>query len=121
MQAEVLPVDESGRDLGGDGAEAQLQGRAVRDERRGQFSDAFLYWGSCGRSRLRGAGRERLDEQVGPVQVEAGAVVRRCRRRVGGYLVEQATPGYDAQVITGKASVRGVLQADIQLRDVRIR
>jgi glutaryl-CoA dehydrogenase len=40
--------------------------------------------------------------------------------KVGGYLVEKGTPGYEATVITGKASVRAVWQADIVLRDVRI-
>jgi glutaryl-CoA dehydrogenase len=40
--------------------------------------------------------------------------------RVGGYLVEKGTPGYEATVITGKGSVRAVWQADIVLRDVRI-
>ena len=40
--------------------------------------------------------------------------------RVGGYLVEKGTPGYEASVITGKGSVRAVWQADIVLRDVRI-
>jgi glutaryl-CoA dehydrogenase len=39
---------------------------------------------------------------------------------VGGYLVEKGTPGYAATVITGKASVRAVWQADIVLTDVRI-
>jgi glutaryl-CoA dehydrogenase len=40
--------------------------------------------------------------------------------QVGGYLVEKDTPGYTAQVITGKGSVRAVWQADIELVDVRI-
>src|ERR1700712_1868291 len=40
--------------------------------------------------------------------------------QVGGYLVEKGTPGYDAQIITGKGSVRAVWQADIELRDVRV-
>jgi glutaryl-CoA dehydrogenase len=40
--------------------------------------------------------------------------------KVGGYLVEKGTPGYDARVITGKGSVRAVWQADITLTDVRI-
>jgi glutaryl-CoA dehydrogenase len=40
--------------------------------------------------------------------------------RVGGYLVEKGTPGYEATVITGKGSVRAVWQADITLHDVRI-
>jgi glutaryl-CoA dehydrogenase len=40
--------------------------------------------------------------------------------KVGGYLVEKGTPGYSAEVITGKASVRAVWQADIDLRGVRI-
>ena len=53
---------------------------------------------------------------------------RRRRRRVGpgrgragqGYLVEKGTPGYDANVIEGKASLRAVWQADITLDDVRV-
>lgn len=40
--------------------------------------------------------------------------------QVGGYLVEKGTPGYEATVITGKASVRAVWQADITLTDVRV-
>jgi glutaryl-CoA dehydrogenase len=40
--------------------------------------------------------------------------------QVGGYLVEKGTPGYEAEVITGKGSVRAVWQADITMRDVRI-
>jgi glutaryl-CoA dehydrogenase len=40
--------------------------------------------------------------------------------RVGGYLVEKGTPGYEATVITGKGSVRAVWQADVVLTDVRI-
>lgn len=40
--------------------------------------------------------------------------------QVGGYLVEKGTPGYDAHVITGKASVRSVWQAEIDLVDARI-
>jgi len=40
--------------------------------------------------------------------------------RVGGYLVEKATPGVDARRIEGKASVRAVWQADIELTDVRV-
>jgi glutaryl-CoA dehydrogenase len=40
--------------------------------------------------------------------------------KVGGYLIEKGTPGYEASVITGKGSVRAVWQADIKLRDVRI-
>jgi glutaryl-CoA dehydrogenase len=40
--------------------------------------------------------------------------------KVGGYLIEKGTPGYDATVITGKLSVRAVWQADIELKDVRI-
>ena len=39
---------------------------------------------------------------------------------VGGYLVEKDTPGYQAEVITGKASVRAVWQAHITMDDVRI-
>ncbi|MCW2778749.1 MAG: Glutaryl-CoA dehydrogenase [Frankiales bacterium] len=40
--------------------------------------------------------------------------------KVGGYLVEKGTPGYEATVITGKLSVRAVWQADIVLTDVRV-
>jgi len=40
--------------------------------------------------------------------------------RVHGYLVEQSTPGYEARVITGKASLRSIHQARITLTDVRI-
>jgi glutaryl-CoA dehydrogenase len=39
---------------------------------------------------------------------------------VGGYLVERGTPGYNAQLITGKGSVRAVWQADIDLVDVHV-
>jgi glutaryl-CoA dehydrogenase len=39
---------------------------------------------------------------------------------VGGYVVEQGAPGYEATVITGKTSLRAVWQADIALRDVRV-
>lgn len=40
--------------------------------------------------------------------------------RVGCFLVPQDTPGYDAEVIIGKVSLRAIHQAHIQLRDVRI-
>jgi glutaryl-CoA dehydrogenase len=40
--------------------------------------------------------------------------------KVGGYLVEKGTPGYDARLIEGKGSVRAVWQADIRLTDVRV-
>jgi glutaryl-CoA dehydrogenase len=40
--------------------------------------------------------------------------------KVGGYLIEKGTPGFEATVITGKGSVRAVWQADLVLRDVRI-
>ncbi len=39
-------------------------------------------------------------------------------RQVKGFLVEQGTPGYDARVIAGKASLRALWQADIDLEDV---
>jgi glutaryl-CoA dehydrogenase len=39
---------------------------------------------------------------------------------VKGFLVEPPTPGYDAQVISGKAALRAVWQADIVLDDVRV-
>jgi glutaryl-CoA dehydrogenase len=40
--------------------------------------------------------------------------------KVGAYVVEAGTPGYKASVITGKASLRSVWQADIELRDVKV-
>jgi glutaryl-CoA dehydrogenase len=40
--------------------------------------------------------------------------------QVKGFLVEKGTPGYDAQKIEGKGSVRAVWQAQIELRDVRV-
>ncbi|MEA2305371.1 MAG: glutaryl-CoA dehydrogenase [Solirubrobacteraceae bacterium] len=40
--------------------------------------------------------------------------------KVGGYLVEKGTPGFDARKIEGKASLRSVWQADIELTDVRV-
>jgi glutaryl-CoA dehydrogenase len=39
---------------------------------------------------------------------------------VGGYLVEQGTPGYAATVMTGKTALRAVWQADIELTGVRV-
>ena len=39
---------------------------------------------------------------------------------VQGFLVEQGTPGYDAQVIEGKGSLRAIWQAHIILADVRV-
>jgi glutaryl-CoA dehydrogenase len=39
---------------------------------------------------------------------------------VGGFVVEKGTPGFDASVITGKASKRSVWQADITLDGVRV-
>src|SRR5207237_5348670 len=39
--------------------------------------------------------------------------------QVKGFLVEKGTPGYDARVIEGKASLRALWQADIDLADVR--
>jgi glutaryl-CoA dehydrogenase len=41
-------------------------------------------------------------------------------REVKGFLVEKGTPGYQAQVIEGKGSVRAVWQAQIELEDVRV-
>jgi glutaryl-CoA dehydrogenase len=41
-------------------------------------------------------------------------------RQVKGFLVEKGTPGYDARVIEGKASLRALWQADIDLTDVRV-
>lgn len=40
--------------------------------------------------------------------------------QVGGFVVEKGTPGFEAQVITGKNSKRAVWQADITLRNVRV-
>jgi len=40
--------------------------------------------------------------------------------QVGGFVVEKGTPGFEAQVITGKNSKRAVWQADIALRNVRV-
>jgi glutaryl-CoA dehydrogenase len=41
-------------------------------------------------------------------------------KQVKGFLVETDTPGYEARTIEGKASVRAVWQADIDLREVRV-
>jgi glutaryl-CoA dehydrogenase len=40
--------------------------------------------------------------------------------QVGGYVVERETAGYHATAIEGKAALRAVWQADIELRDVRV-
>lgn len=40
--------------------------------------------------------------------------------QVGGFIVEQATPGYEAKVITGKVSLRAIHQAHIRLTECRI-
>jgi glutaryl-CoA dehydrogenase len=40
--------------------------------------------------------------------------------KVGAYVVERGTPGLQASVIEGKASLRSVWQADIELTDVRV-
>ena len=40
--------------------------------------------------------------------------------KVGAYVVERGTPGFLASVIEGKASLRSVWQADIELTDVRV-
>src|SRR3712207_6614521 len=40
--------------------------------------------------------------------------------QVKGFLVEKGTPGYQARRIEGKASLRAVSQAEIDLRDVRV-
>ncbi len=37
-----------------------------------------------------------------------------------GYLVEKGTPGYEAEVIEGKGSLRAIWQAQIQRNDVRV-
>ncbi|TYP88560.1 acyl-CoA dehydrogenase family protein [Blastococcus xanthinilyticus] len=39
---------------------------------------------------------------------------------VGGYIVENGTPGYEATVMTGKTALRAVWQAEITLTDVRV-
>ncbi|WP_288833263.1 acyl-CoA dehydrogenase family protein [uncultured Corynebacterium sp.] len=39
---------------------------------------------------------------------------------VGGFIVDQDAPGYEAETITGKASLRGIPQAHIKLHDVRV-
>ncbi|HEX6488237.1 MAG TPA: acyl-CoA dehydrogenase family protein [Candidatus Dormibacteraeota bacterium] len=41
-------------------------------------------------------------------------------RQVKGFLVERGTPGFEAEVITGKGSLRAMWQADIKLTDVRV-
>ena len=40
--------------------------------------------------------------------------------KVGGFLVEKGTPGFDARVMTGKVAKRAVWQADITLTNVRV-
>lgn len=40
--------------------------------------------------------------------------------KVRGFLVKQDTPGYEAETITGKASLRAIYQARIRLENVRI-
>ncbi|MFI9046994.1 acyl-CoA dehydrogenase family protein [Streptomyces sp. NPDC053427] len=39
---------------------------------------------------------------------------------VGGYVVEKGTPGFEAEVITGKTALRCVQNAQISLTDVRV-
>jgi glutaryl-CoA dehydrogenase len=39
---------------------------------------------------------------------------------VGGYLVERGAPGFHAEVMTGKTSLRAVWQAEIELESVRV-
>ncbi|MEX3505594.1 acyl-CoA dehydrogenase family protein [Corynebacterium sp. LK2510] len=39
---------------------------------------------------------------------------------VGGFIVDQDSPGYVAETITGKGSLRGIPQAHIRLNDVRV-
>jgi glutaryl-CoA dehydrogenase len=41
--------------------------------------------------------------------------------QVNAFVVEKGSPGYQAQVIEGKVSLRSVWQADITLEDVRVR
>ena len=40
--------------------------------------------------------------------------------KVGGFVVEKGTPGFEAEVMTGKIAKRAVWQADIKLRGVRV-
>jgi glutaryl-CoA dehydrogenase len=40
--------------------------------------------------------------------------------QVGGYVVEKGTPGFRAEVMTGKTALRAVWQAEIDLDDVRV-
>jgi glutaryl-CoA dehydrogenase len=40
--------------------------------------------------------------------------------QVHGFLVEKGTPGYEAEVIEGKGSLRAIWQAQISLEDVRV-
>ncbi|MDP9347445.1 MAG: acyl-CoA dehydrogenase family protein [Actinomycetota bacterium] len=40
--------------------------------------------------------------------------------KVGGYLVEKGSPGFETELITGKTSLRAVWQAQITLTDVRV-
>lgn len=40
--------------------------------------------------------------------------------KVGGFLVEKGTPGFEAKVMTGKVAKRAVWQADITLNGVRV-
>jgi glutaryl-CoA dehydrogenase len=40
--------------------------------------------------------------------------------QVNGFLVEKGTPGYEAQVIEGKGSLRAIWQAQISLEDVEV-
>jgi glutaryl-CoA dehydrogenase len=40
--------------------------------------------------------------------------------QVHGFLVEKGTPGYEAEVIEGKGSLRAIWQAQIELHDVRV-
>jgi glutaryl-CoA dehydrogenase len=40
--------------------------------------------------------------------------------KVGGFLVEGGTPGYDAQVIEGKGSLRAIWQAQISIEDAEV-
>ncbi|MFL0419960.1 acyl-CoA dehydrogenase family protein [Micrococcus luteus] len=40
--------------------------------------------------------------------------------QVKGFVVEQSTPGYEAEVITGKGALRAIHQAEITLTDVQV-
>ncbi|MFE4079137.1 acyl-CoA dehydrogenase family protein [Paenarthrobacter sp. YIM B13468] len=41
-------------------------------------------------------------------------------RQIKGFIVEQSTPGYSAEVIRGKGALRAIHQAEISLNEVRV-